>query len=59
MDDELWERTLAINLNGTYHCMRAVAPGMFSRRSGRIIDIASSAAKVGPHTGPPSMASSA
>jgi NAD(P)-dependent dehydrogenase (short-subunit alcohol dehydrogenase family) len=31
--------------------MRAVAPGMFARRSGRIINIASSAAKVGyPYT---------
>jgi len=51
MDDELWQRALAINLNGTYHCMRAVAPGMFSRRSGRIINVASSAGKVGyPYT---------
>lgn len=47
MTDELWERTLAVNLTGTYYCMRAVAPGMFARRSGRIINIASSAAKVG------------
>ncbi len=51
MDDEVWERTIAINLNGTYHCMRAIAPGMFARRSGRIINIASSAGKVGyPYT---------
>lgn len=51
MDDELWERTLATNLTGTYHCMRAVAPGMFARGSGRIINIASSAGKVGyPYT---------
>ena len=51
MDDEVWERTLAINLNGTYHCMRAIVPGMFSRRNGRIINIASSAGKVGyPYT---------
>ena len=51
MDDEMWERTLAINLTGTYHCMRAVAPGMFSRRSGRIINVASSAGKTGyPYT---------
>lgn len=51
MDEEVWERTLAINLNGTYHCMRAIAPGMFARRSGRIINIASSAGKVGyPYT---------
>ncbi len=51
MDEEVWERTLAINLNGTYHCMRAIAPGMFARRRGRIINIASSAGKVGyPYT---------
>ena len=51
MDDELWDRTMAVNLDGTYHCMRAVVPGMFARRSGRIINIASSAAKVGyPYT---------
>ena len=51
MDDHLWERTMAVNLDGTYHCMRAVTPGMFARRSGRIINIASSAGKVGyPYT---------
>jgi len=51
MDDGLWDRTIAVNLTGTYHCMRAVAPGMFARRSGRIINIASSAGKVGyPYT---------
>ncbi|MBA3640034.1 MAG: SDR family oxidoreductase [Acidobacteriota bacterium] len=51
MDDELWKRTIAVNLDGTYHCMRAVTPGMFARRSGRIINIASSAGKVGyPYT---------
>ncbi len=47
MDDELWERTLAVNLTGTYHCMRAILPGMFERRRGRVINIASAAAKVG------------
>jgi NAD(P)-dependent dehydrogenase (short-subunit alcohol dehydrogenase family) len=47
MDDELWERTLAVNLTGTYHCMRAIIPGMFERRRGRVINIASAAAKVG------------
>jgi NAD(P)-dependent dehydrogenase (short-subunit alcohol dehydrogenase family) len=51
MDDELWERMLAVNLTGTYHCMRAVIPGMFARRRGRVINIASVAAKVGfPYT---------
>jgi NAD(P)-dependent dehydrogenase (short-subunit alcohol dehydrogenase family) len=47
MDDELWERTLAVNLTGAYHCMRAIVPGMFERRRGRVINIASTAAKVG------------
>jgi NAD(P)-dependent dehydrogenase (short-subunit alcohol dehydrogenase family) len=47
MDDELWERTLAVNLTGTYNCMRAVLPDMFERRSGRVINIASAAGKVG------------
>lgn len=47
MDDELWDRMLAVNLTGTYNCMRAVIPGMFERRHGRIINIASVAAKVG------------
>lgn len=45
MDDELWDRTLAVNLTGTYNCMRAIAPGMFGRHHGRIINIASTAAR--------------
>ena len=47
MDDALWERMLAVNLTGTYHCMRAVLPGMFERRRGRVINIASVAARTG------------
>lgn len=51
MNDELWDRTIAVNLTGTYNCMRAIAPGMFDRRYGRIINIASTAARVGfPYT---------
>jgi NAD(P)-dependent dehydrogenase (short-subunit alcohol dehydrogenase family) len=51
MDDEMWDRTLAVNLTGTYNCMRAIAPGMFARHQGRIINIASTAARVGfPYT---------
>jgi NAD(P)-dependent dehydrogenase (short-subunit alcohol dehydrogenase family) len=50
-DDDIWDRTLAVNLTGTYNCMRAIAPGMFERRHGRIINIASMAARVGfPYT---------
>jgi len=47
MADELWDRMLAVNLTGTYHCMRAIIPGMFERRRGRIINIASTAGKTG------------
>jgi NAD(P)-dependent dehydrogenase (short-subunit alcohol dehydrogenase family) len=47
MDDDLWERMLAVNLTGTYHVMRAVVPGMFARGGGRIINIASTAGKRG------------
>ena len=47
MSDELWDRVLSVNLTGTYNCMRAVVPGMFGRRVGRVINIASTAAKVG------------
>jgi 3-hydroxybutyrate dehydrogenase len=51
MDEELWERMIAVNLTGTYVCMRAVLPGMFERRSGRVINIASVAGKTGfPYT---------
>ena len=47
MDDALWERILRVNLTGTYLCTKAVLPGMLSRGSGRIINIASVGGKVG------------
>jgi NAD(P)-dependent dehydrogenase (short-subunit alcohol dehydrogenase family) len=47
MSDDLWDQVLAVDLTGTYNCMRAVVPGMFARRSGRVINIASTAAKIG------------
>lgn len=47
MPDEVWERMLAVNLNGTYLCMRAVLPGMVERQHGRIINIASTAGRTG------------
>ena len=51
MSDEMWDRMLSVNLTGTYHGMRAVVPGMFERRRGRVINIASVAARTGfPYT---------
>jgi len=45
--DELWQRHLAINLTGTFYCTRAALPAMLERGWGRIINIASVAAKTG------------
>jgi NAD(P)-dependent dehydrogenase (short-subunit alcohol dehydrogenase family) len=45
--DELWQRHLAINLSGTFYCTRAALPAMLEKRWGRIINIASIAAKTG------------
>ena len=46
-DDELWHRLLAINLSGTFYCMRAALPPMIERGWGRVINIASIAGKTG------------
>ena len=45
--DELWHSHLAINLSGTFYCTRAALPAMLEKRWGRIINIASIAAKTG------------
>jgi 3-hydroxybutyrate dehydrogenase len=46
-DDELWNRHIAVNLSGTFYCMRAALPQMIERGWGRVINIASIAAKAG------------
>lgn len=42
-----WERLIAINLVGALHMHHAVLPGMAARKSGRIVNVASDAARVG------------
>ena len=42
-----WDRTFAVNVNGTLYCTRAVAPMMKSRGWGRIVNISSIAAFTG------------
>jgi 2-hydroxycyclohexanecarboxyl-CoA dehydrogenase len=42
-----WERLIAINLTGALHMHHAVLPLMAARRRGRIVNIASDAARVG------------
>jgi NAD(P)-dependent dehydrogenase (short-subunit alcohol dehydrogenase family) len=38
---EQWQRTIGVNLSGTFLCLSAALPGMVRRRSGRIINISS------------------
>lgn len=42
-----WDQLIAINLTGALHLHHAVLPGMVERRAGRIVNIASDAARVG------------
>lgn len=46
-DEAMWQRHLAINLTGTYHCARFALPAMLAAHWGRIINIASIAGKTG------------
>lgn len=45
--DELWHRMLAANLTSVYYVTKAFLPSMMEQGSGRIINIASTAARVG------------
>jgi 2-hydroxycyclohexanecarboxyl-CoA dehydrogenase len=42
-----WERILAVNLTGTFHCLQAAVPDMLQARWGRIVTISSSSAQSG------------
>jgi 2-hydroxycyclohexanecarboxyl-CoA dehydrogenase len=42
-----WDKLIAINLTGALHMLHAVLPGMAERKSGRIVNIASDAARGG------------
>lgn len=44
---EQWERMLAVNLTGTFHCVQAALPDMLAAGWGRIVTIASSSAQSG------------
>lgn len=45
--DELWASMLAVNLTGTFHCLREALPSMVKAKYGRVINIASTAALTG------------
>lgn len=48
-----WNRVLAVNLTGTYHCCRAVVPHMRERGWGRVVNLSSIAGKEGVPTAAP------
>ena len=56
---EAWRDVLSINLDGPFHCCRAVAPGMIAQNYGRIVNIASIAGKEGNPNAPAYSASKA
>ena len=44
---EFWDRVIGINYRGTLNTVHAVLPGMIERQRGRIVSVASDAARVG------------
>ena len=44
---EDWERTIAVNLTGTFHCMQAAIADMVAAGWGRIVTISSAAGQTG------------
>ena len=51
IDDDLFDRTFALNTKGVFYCMQAVLPHMLGKRAGVIVNMASMAARRGgPHT---------
>jgi NAD(P)-dependent dehydrogenase (short-subunit alcohol dehydrogenase family) len=38
---DAWHREIDVNVNGTYHCLRALLPKMAERKAGVIVNIAS------------------
>jgi 3-oxoacyl-[acyl-carrier protein] reductase len=56
---EAWREVMAINLDGPFHCCRAIAPLMIAQKYGRIVNIASIAGKEGNPNAPAYSASKA
>jgi NAD(P)-dependent dehydrogenase (short-subunit alcohol dehydrogenase family) len=56
---DAWRDVLSINLDGPFHCCRALAPVMIAQKYGRIVNIASIAGKEGNPNAPAYSASKA
>ncbi len=57
MDPASWAHEIQVNLSGAFHCTQALAPGMATRGWGRVVNIASIAARQ-PSRGQPSYSAS-
>ena len=47
MTDEEWRRVFAVNVDGVFHCCRAVIPHFVHRKEGRIVTVSSMWGQVG------------
>jgi NAD(P)-dependent dehydrogenase (short-subunit alcohol dehydrogenase family) len=47
LDEDTWDRVIAVNLTGTFLCARAVLPAMLERRYGKIVNFASTVYRAG------------
>ncbi len=56
---EEWRKVMSINLDGQFHCCKALVPGMMAQNYGRIVNIASIAGKEGNPNAPAYSASKA
>jgi 3-oxoacyl-[acyl-carrier protein] reductase len=51
LDDDAWQRTLAVNLSGTFYVCKAASRSMIERRNGKIVNFSSIAAVRGARSG--------
>jgi 3-oxoacyl-[acyl-carrier protein] reductase len=51
VDDATWRRTLAVNLDGAFFCLRAAIPRLRAAGGGRVVNVSSGAARTGGSVG--------